>query len=264
MTVRLRQNVVEHGLADGPPMVFAHGFGCDQHMWRHVWPAFAATHRIVLFDHVGMGGADAQAFDRERHASLHGYASDVLDICRELDLEDVVLVGHSVSATIGWLAAAAEPERFSRLVLIGPSPRYIDEGDYRGGFSAEDIEGLLASMDANYVGWSNAMAPLIMANTDRPELGRELEESFCRADRDIARHFARVTFTADNRDDLAHVRTPSLVVQCSDDVIAPTTVGRYVADQLEHGTFVEIEATGHCPHLSAPAETIAAIRTFLA
>ncbi len=264
MTALERNNVVEHGPQDGRPMVFAHGFGCDQNMWRFVWPEFAEDHRVVLFDHVGAGGSDASAFDRDRYASLHGYAGDVLEICRELDLTDVVFVGHSVSAMIGVLAAAEEPERFGRLVLVGPSPRYIDDGDYAGGFSREDIEGLLESMDSNYLGWSGAMAPVIMGNADRPELGEELTNSFCRADPEIARHFARVTFMSDNRADLARVRTPSLVLQCADDVIAPDVVGEYVDRELPDSRLVRLAATGHCPNLSAPEETVGAIEAFLA
>ncbi|MEO8686669.1 MAG: alpha/beta hydrolase [Solirubrobacteraceae bacterium] len=264
MTALERNNVVEHGPQDGRPMVFAHGFGCDQNMWRFVWPEFAEDHRVVLFDHVGAGGSDASAFDRDRYASLHGYAGDVLEICRELDLTDVVFVGHSVSAMIGVLAAAEEPERFGRLVLVGPSPRYIDDGDYAGGFSREDIEGLLESMDSNYLGWSGAMAPVIMGNADRPELGEELTNSFCRADPEIARHFARVAFMSDNRADLARVRTPSLVLQCADDVIAPDVVGEYVDRELPDSRLVRLAATGHCPNLSAPEETVGAIEAFLA
>jgi len=264
MTAVQRNNVVEHGPRDGRPMVFAHGFGCDQNMWRFLWPAFAKEHRIVLFDHVGAGGSDAEAFDRDRYGTLRGYADDVLEICRELDLHDVVFVGHSVSAMIGVLAAGAEPERFGKLVLVGPSPRYIDDEGYAGGFTREDVEGLLESMDSNYLGWSSAMAPVIMGNDDRPELGQELTNSFCRADPEIAGHFARVTFLSDNRADLSGVRTPSLVLQCSEDVIAPDAVGEYVDRQLPDSWLVRLEATGHCPNLSAPEETIAAIRAFLA
>jgi len=264
VTVAERNNVVEHGDRDAQPIVFAHGFGCDQNMWRFVWPAFADDARVILFDHVGAGGSDASAYDRERYASLRGYAEDVLEICRELNLTDVVFVGHSVSAMIGALAAAAEPERFARLVLVGPSPRYIDEGDYSGGFTQQDIEGLLESMDSNYLGWSSAMAPVIMGNDDRPQLGEELVNSFCRADPEIARHFARVTFMSDNRADLAQVRTPSLILQCSDDAIAPRPVGEYVHAQLADSRLVLLEATGHCPNLSAPEETVAAIKAYLA
>jgi sigma-B regulation protein RsbQ len=258
-----RNNVVLHGPQDGRPIVFAHGFGCDQKMWRYVWPAFADDHRVVLFDHVGAGDSDAAAFDRRRYASLQGYADDVIEICHELALEDVVFVGHSVSAMIGVLAAQAEPGRFERLVLIGPSPRYVDDDDYVGGFTRQDIDGLLESMDSNFVGWSSAMAPVIMGNPDRPELGEELTESFCRADPEIARHFARVTFLSDNRADLQRVETPSLILQCSHDAIAPEVVGDYVHRALRNSRLVLLEATGHCPNLSAPAETVAAIRAFL-
>ena len=264
MSVLVRNNVSVHGVPDGQPMVFAHGFGCDQNMWRFVWPEFADAYRIVLFDHVGAGRSDASAFDRDRYATLEGYATDVLEIVGELELSDVVFVGHSVSAMIGALAAAARPEAFARLVLVGPSPRYIDDEGYVGGFTREDIEELLTSLESNYLGWSSAMAPVIVGNPDRPELGEELTNSFCRADPEIAAHFARTTFMSDNRADLERVRTPALVLQCSDDVIAPEAVGEYVHAQLPGSRFVQLAATGHCPNLSAPDETVAAIKTFLA
>jgi sigma-B regulation protein RsbQ len=232
-------------------------------MWRYVWPAFAEDHRIVLFDHVGLGGSDLSAFDADRYATLRGYARDVVEICEALDLEDVVFVGHSVSAMIGVLAAAQAPERFGRLVLIGPSPRYIDDDGYTGGFGREDIEDLLQSLESNYLGWSSTMAPVIMANEDRPELGEELTNRFCQADPAIAAHFARVTFLSDNRADLASVDVPALVLQCTDDVIAPDAVGTFVHEQLRGSRFVRLQATGHCPNLSAPEETVEAIRGFL-
>ena len=259
-----RNNVVLHGVEGAQPMMFAHGFGCDQNMWRYVWPAFADDYRIVLFDYVGMGGSDAGAYNPARYSSLQGYADDVLDICRDLELRDVVFVGHSVSAMVGVLAAVAEQERFARLVLVGPSPRYLDDEEYVGGFKSEEIEGLLESLESNYLGWSSAMAPVIMGNADRPELGEELENSFCRTDPEIARQFARVTFLSDSRADLPRVTTPSLVLQCSADVIAPQAVGEYVQRHLPNSRLVLLEATGHCPNLSAPEETIAAIRAFLA
>jgi sigma-B regulation protein RsbQ len=259
-----RHNVHVAGRADAQPMVFAHGFGCDQNMWRHVAPRFADDFRIVLFDHVGAGGSDLSAYDPQRYASLDGYAQDVIELCRELELRDVVFVGHSVSAMIGLLAAERAPELFARLVMVGPSPRYIDDGDYVGGFSAADIEELLDSLASNYLGWSSAMAPAIMGRPDRPELGAELTESFCRTDPTIARHFARVTFTSDNRADLARVATPTLVLQCRDDVIAPVAVGEYVRDHLPHATLTLLAATGHCPNLSAPDETATAIAEYLA
>jgi len=259
-----RNNVVTSGRTAGRPMLFAHGFGCDQNMWRHVAPAFEDRYRVVLFDHVGAGGSDLAAYDREKYSSLDGYAADVLEICRELELHDVIFVGHSVSAMIGVLAAAAEPSRFSRLVLVGPSPRYLDDDGYLGGFSREDIDGLLDSLESNYLGWSAQMAPVIMGNADRPELGMELTNSFCRTDPAIARQFARVTFLSDNRADLARVEIPTLVLQCRDDVIAPLEVGAYVERELPHAELVVLDATGHCPNLSAPEETVAAIESFLA
>ena len=263
MGVIERNNVVTSGRPTGPPMLFAHGFGCDQNMWRHVAPAFEDRYHVVLFDHVGAGRSDLAAYDRQKYSSLQGYAADVLEICRELELHDVVFVGHSVSAMIGVLAAAEEPSRFSRLVLVGPSPRYIDDEGYVGGFSREDIDGLLDQLDANYLGWSAAMAPVIMGNADRPQLGEELTNSFCRTDPAIARHFARVTFLSDNRADLAQVDVPALVLQCREDVIAPQEVGSYVERSLPHARLVMLDATGHCPNLSAPEETIAAIESFL-
>jgi sigma-B regulation protein RsbQ len=247
------------------PMLFAHGFGCDQNMWRYVSPAFADDYKIVLFDYVGSGKSDLAAYDAARYASLDGYADDVLDIVHALDLKEIVFVGHSVSAIVGVLAANREPERFSSLVLIGPSPRYINDApDYVGGFERSDIEGLLETMDKNYLGWANHLAPAIMANGDRPELGAELTESFCSTDPVIARRFAEATFFSDNREDLRKVAVPSLVLQCSEDIIAPTAVGEYVHRQTPRSTFRQMRATGHCPHMSAPEETIALMREFLA
>jgi sigma-B regulation protein RsbQ len=263
MGVLTRNNVLEYGPRDARPMLFAHGFGCDQSMWRYVWPAFADDHRVVLFDHVGFGDSDLSAWDPDRYSRLEGYAEDILEICRELDLTDVVFVGHSVSAMMGVLAAAVEPDRFSRLVLIGPSPRYIDDGEYAGGFTQEDIDGLLESLDSNYLGWSSTMAPVIMGNEDRPGLSEELTNSFCRTDPTIAAHFARVTFLSDNRDDLTRVATPSLVLQCAHDAIAPEAVGAYVHGHLPNSSYVELSATGHCPNLSAPEETVASMKAFL-
>jgi sigma-B regulation protein RsbQ len=245
------------------PIMFAHGFGCDQNMWRLVVPAFEDSHRVVLFDHVGAGRSDVSAYDRRKYSTLDGYATDVLDVCGELQLSDVIFVGHSVSAMIGVLAARKDPDRFKALVLVGPSPRYIDDTGYVGGFSRQDIEGLLNALESNYLGWSSSMAPAIMGNPNRPELGEELTNSFCRADPEIAAHFARVTFLSDNRQDLGHVRTPTLVLQCSEDVIAPYAVGEYVHRQMPESQFVVMEATGHCPNLSAPGETIDAIKAFL-
>jgi sigma-B regulation protein RsbQ len=263
VSVAARNNVHLSGRSGAQPLMFSHGFGCDQNMWRDVAPAFEDDHRVVLFDHVGAGGSDLSAYDRRKYSTLQGYADDVLEICRELELHDVVFVGHSVSAMIGVLAAAQEPERFAKLVLVGPSPRYTDDGDYVGGFTTEDIEGLLDSLDSNYLGWSAAFGPVIMGRPDRPELGEELTNSFCRTDPEIAKHFARVTFTSDNRADLDRVDTPSLVLQCRDDVIAPAAVGAYVHERLRNSELVHLQASGHCPNLSAPDETVAAIRAFL-
>lgn len=261
--VRSKHNVTESGDPGAPPMLFAHGFGCDQAMWRHVAPHFADRFRVVLFDHVGAGGSDLTAYDPDRYSTLSAYAADVLEICRELDLRDVTFVGHSVSSMIGALAAIEEPDRFARLVMVGPSPRYIDDEGYVGGFAEADIAELLDSLDSNHLGWSSAMAPVIVGNPDRPELGAELTESFCRTDPAIARRFARVTFLSDNRADLPRVTTPTLVLQSREDAIAPVVVGEYVRDALPDATYVLLDATGHCPNLSEPAATTAAIAAFV-
>ena len=246
------------------PLVFAHGYGCDQTMWRFVAPAFEPDYRIVLFDYPGHGGAPAASYSPSgRHATLEGYAADVLDICKALDLHEPVFIGHSVSAMIGVLAALREPDRFAALVLIGPSPCYINDSDYVGGFTRADIDGLLEFLDTNPLGWANTIAPLIMGNPERPELSTELRQSFCRTDPQVAKHFARVTFLSDNRADLPRVAQPCLIVQCAQDAIAPIQVGEYVHRHITRSDFVTLPARGHCPHLSDPEPTTAAIQGFL-
>ncbi len=263
MDVRTRNNVTWLGPDTGRVVLLSHGFGCDQNMWRLVAPSLAKDHRVVLFDHVGAGRSDLSAWREERYANLSGYADDVLQICTDLDLRDVAFVGHSVSAMIGVLAANRRPDLFAGLVLVTPSPRYIDDVGYQGGFSHADIDELLESLDSNYLGWSRAMAPVIMGNPDRPELGEELTNSFCRTDPAIARSFARATFLSDNRADLAMVSVPTLVLECERDVIAPRTVGAFVHDQIRGSSLVTLDATGHCPQLSAPERTAAGIEAFL-
>ncbi|MDX8053030.1 alpha/beta hydrolase [Lentzea sp. BCCO 10_0798] len=260
--VTTRNNVTVIGRHDGPAVVLAHGFGCDQNLWRLVVPALAERFRVVLFDHVGSGRSDASVWSAEKYSTLDGYAEDVLEICSALDLRDVVLVGHSVSAMIAVLAANREPDRFAKLVLLTPSPCYVDDGDYRGGFSRDDIDELLESLDSNYLGWSATMAPVIMGNPDRPELGGELTDSFCRTDPAIARVFARATFLSDNRTDLPKVALPTLVIQTAQDAIASQEVGRFVHEQISGSELVTLDATGHCPQLSAPEATAAAILGF--
>ena len=244
-------------------MIFAHGFGCDQNMWRFVAPAFESDFRTVLFDHVGAGGSDLTAYEPAKYSTLSGYADDLVEIARELRLKDAVFIGHSVSAMIGVLASLKAPELFKSLVLVGPSPRYINDDGYVGGFTAQQIMELLDFLSDNYMGWSATMAPLIMSNPDRPELSEELTNSFCRTDPEIAKAFARVTFMSDNRSDLPKVTTPALILQCSEDVIAPGEVGEYVHRNMPGSELVLMRATGHCPNLSAPEETIAAIRSFV-
>jgi sigma-B regulation protein RsbQ len=264
MDVRVRSNITLTGRDHGPVVMLSHGFGCDQNMWRQVTAKLGEQSRLLLFDHVGAGRSDLTAWDPARYASLDGYARDVLEICRDLDLRDVIFVGHSVSAMIGVLAVAEEPDRFAGLVLLTPSPCYIDEGDYRGGFTHDDIDELLESLDSNYLGWSAAMAPVIMGNPDRPELGRELTDSFCRTDPTIAKSFARVTFLSDQRADLSRVRVPTLVLQSAVDAIAPPEVGAYVSAHIPGSRLVTLDAIGHCPQLSAPQATAQAITSFVA
>ncbi|WP_404934753.1 alpha/beta fold hydrolase [Nitratireductor sp. L15S-10] len=262
MSIIKRNNVKISG--DGQtPMIFAHGFGCDQNMWRFIAPEFERDHRVILFDHVGAGRSDLGAYDQERYATLEGYADDVVEICEALNVENGIFVGHSVSAMIGALASIKSPKHFEKLVLVCPSPCYLNDGDYQGGFSHQQLEELLEFLDENHMGWSAQMAPLIMGNADRPELSEELENSFCRTDPDIARAFARATFLSDNRADLASVRTSSLVLQCKEDVIAGQQVGKYVEEHLPDARLALIDAYGHCPNLSAPDEVIKAMREFL-
>jgi sigma-B regulation protein RsbQ len=249
-------------LGNGPAtMVLAHGFGCDQSMWRHFVPAFSQTHRIVLLDLVGSGGSDLDAYDEEKYGSLQGYADDLLEIIDHCG-GPVTFVGHSVSAMIGLLASIAAPGKFVSHVMVGPSARYIDDTGYRGGFSRRDIDELLDTMDSNYLGWSSTMAPVIMGAPDHPELGQELTNSFCRTDPRIAKHFARVTFLSDHRAELSKSTVPTLILQCTDDLIAPVAVGEFIQKSIVGSTLVIIKNTGHCPHLSAPDASVAAIRTF--
>lgn len=258
-----RNNVTISGNPAGRTVMFAHGFGCSQETWNLVAPQFEEDCNVVLFDHVGSGGSDVSQYDHGKYDSLDGYASDILEILDALDASDVVFVGHSVSAMIGVLAANRRPERFGTLVLIGPSPRYTNDGSYYGGFEQADIEALLESLDANYLGWSQEMAPVIMGNADRPELGERLTASFCRMDPRIARHFAHVTFLSDNRADLPAVSVPTVVMQCSEDLIAPVPVGEYVNATISGSHLTMLEATGHVPILSAPDEVVAGIRRHL-
>lgn len=264
MNTTKRNNVVMSGQGVRP-MVFAHGFGCDQQMWRFVAPAFEATHRVVLFDHIGCGRSDMAAYDNQRHATLAGYATDMVDILEQADLSDAVIVGHSVSAIIAILAAIQVPQRVARLVLVGPSPRYLnDPPDYVGGFERADIDGLMDMMETNMLGWANFLAPAVMGAHSPPELTQELRASFCAADPYITRRFAAATFLGDNRADLPLLTVPALIIQCSDDAIAPPAVGEYVHSQLKGSTLQVIDASGHCPHMTHPAETVALIKSYLA
>jgi sigma-B regulation protein RsbQ len=258
-----RNNVTVLGHGTGRALVFAHGLGCDQNVWASVAPAFAEDRKVVLFDNVGAGGSDLAAYDFDRYGSLRAYADDVLEICDALGLADVAFVGHSMGAIVGALAAAADPSRFAGLVLLAPSPRFVDAPGYTGGLAREDVDDLLEALDRNYLGWSSTVAPVIMGNAERPELAEGLRNSFCRTDPAIAQHAARVVFECDHRDDLPRVRTRSLILQCSDDTLAPLAVGEYMHARMPDSELAVMSATGHCPHLSAPEETVAAIGAFL-
>ena len=263
MDVRTRNNVTIVGAAGAPTLFLAHGFGCDQNLWRPLVERLQSEFRLVLIDHVGSGSSDPTAWDADKYSSLHGYADDVLEILDDLDLRDIVFVGHSVAAMIGALAAIAAPARFAKLIMLTPSPRYIDDGDYRGGFTEAHIDELLESMELNYLGWSHTMAPVIMGNPDRPDLHDELDAAFCRTDPACARVFARATFLSANRADLARVPVPTLVLECAQDAIAPQGVGEYVSAHIPHSHLVTLDATGHCPHVSDPDATARAVAAFV-
>jgi sigma-B regulation protein RsbQ len=262
MDARIRNNVKVFGKGK-QAILFVHGFGCDQNVWRYLTPGLLSSYQLVLLDQVGAGDASTSAYDPAKYSSLEGYAADVLEVCHSLSLEDVILVGHSVGAMIGVLSAIEEPELFHKLVLIGPSPCYVNDSDYFGGFERADVQAMLRVMNADFQSWAHDFAPFIMGNPDCPSLGLELIESFCRADTEIAKEFARVTFLSDNRADLPKLRTKTLVLQCSEDVVAPAEVGAFVQQSVPDATLVTLRATGHCPHLSAPIETLAAIEAFL-
>jgi len=260
-----RLNVTSTGRPDGPVLLLAHGFGCDQGMWRGVLPHLTDDHRVVRYDLMGAGRSDTSAYDPARYAALDGHAADVLDICTELDLHDVTLVAHSVSAMIALLAALREPGRFRQLVLVAANPYFLDDPatGYAGGFSAADLAEVSAALDSNYFTWAEAFAPVIMGVPDRPELGEELTASFCRADPDIARHLLRIMFTTDYRPLLPRVTTPTVLLQCRADAMVPPSVGDHLHAELAASTLVQLQAIGHCPHISAPAETAGAIRDHL-
>jgi sigma-B regulation protein RsbQ len=262
MTAITRNNVVIKGNGT-QALMFVHGYGCDQNMWRYVTPAFEDDFKVILLDHVGAGGSDLSAYSYDKYDKLEGYAEDIIELSKELELEEIVFVGHSVSALIGIIASIKAPELFKSLILVGPSPSYINEGDYTGGFTREQIDELLEALDNNHLGWSMSMAPVIMGNTNRKELGEELTNSFCKMDPAIAKQFARTTFLSDKRDILSQVTVPTLILQCSNDIIAPEQVGQYMHRHIAGSKLVVMEATGHCPNLSAPEETISIIQQYL-
>ena len=259
----LRRNNVTVSGNGTVPMIFAHGFGCNQDVWKQVAPAFEADFKVILFDYVGAGNSDLSAYDSIKYSTLAGYAQDILDICDELQLQDVILVGHSVSCMIGAIAATQEPFLFNKLVFVSPSPFYFRDMEYDGGLSKEEVDGLFKIMENNYIGWTSMMAPLIMGNSDRPELSESLAQTFCAVNPKIAQEFARVTFYSDSRDLLPNLSVDSLTIQCDQDLLAPQDVGEYIETHTPHNTLVKLLATGHCPHLSAPHETVEVIKAFL-
>ena len=259
-----RNNVTRHGRAGAPPMLFAHGFGCDQEMWRHTAPAFEADHEVILYDLTGMGQSDLSAYDPARYGTLDAHAEDMVEICEALDLRGVTLVGQSVSAITAVLAAIRAPDRIARLVLLAPSPCFENHDDFNGGFSREDLEGLIEMMEENYLGWANALAPTIAGQEAEQPGTQELTQSFCRTDPEIARHFGRVTFLSDRRADMPNVTVPSLIVQCARDALAPISVGDWMDAHMPGSTLKVLDVSGHCPHLTAPDKTIEAIRAFVA
>lgn len=263
MNIIRRNAVTVKGNLNGRTLLFAHGYGCNQEMWRFLTPYFEDQYKIVLFDHIGCGNSDSRMYNRFRYQSLSGYANDVIELCEYLEIKDAVLVCHSVSCMIGILATILKPAIFQKIILIGPSPYFINDGEYKGGFEASAIEGLILAMESNYTGWSDSITPVIMQNPQRPELTVELNTSFCSMDRSIAKDFGRLTFTADHRMDLIKVSIPTLVIQCSEDPITPDFVGWYVHQNIKGSNFIRLKATGHCPHLSEPAETANAIKLFL-
>ncbi|WP_339902366.1 alpha/beta hydrolase [uncultured Cyclobacterium sp.] len=244
-------------------ILFAHGYGCDQNMWRFITPAFEEDYDIVLFDHVGSGNSNESHYDYQKYNSLNGYAEDVISLIENLELEKVIFVGHSVSSIIGLLAATQRPDLFKSMIMIGPSPCYINDEEYFGGFSKSDIDELIETLESNYLGWSSFITPIIVGNPDKPEFSKELHNSFCNMNPDIAKHFAKVTFLGDNRLDLNKMSIPGLVIQCHPDTISPVKVGKYVYNNLQNGEYMLLEASGHCPHLTAPEKTIAAIKSYL-
>lgn len=244
-------------------MLFAHGFGCNQDAWRRITSAFADDYKLILFDYIGAGKSDTSAYDKERYSTLEGYANDILEICDELKIKDAIFVGHSVSCMIGALAAIQEPTLFKKMVFIGPSPCYVNQDKYFGGFVKDDIDSLLEIMEDDVTGWAKLMSPKVMGNSERPELADEIEDFFCAADPEILKQFARVTFTSDNRDDLSAIPVESITLQCSEDIIAPLEVGQYIKERTPGNTMIILKATGHCPHMSEPEETVRAIKSVL-
>ncbi len=260
--VLLRNAVKVQGA--GPPLVLLHGFGCDQSMWARVAPGLATDHQVIQYDLTGMGASDYHHYDRVRHGDLQGHADDLIEILEALGGPPVVAVGHSVSSMISALAAIKRPDLFAALVMIGPSPCYVDKPPYQGGFSESDISGLLSTMEENYKGWAGQLASMVAGDQDDDSPREELNDRFCRNDPEIAKHFAKVTFLADNRADLPKVKTPTLIIQSAHDAIAQPFVGAYVHEQIAGSKLVTVDSTGHAPHMTKPAETTAAIRDFLA
>ncbi|PIY11251.1 MAG: hypothetical protein COZ18_04350 [Flexibacter sp. CG_4_10_14_3_um_filter_32_15] len=262
MNVLKRNNVVVKGNGN-QPIIFVHGYGCDQNMWRFVAPQFEESHKVVLLDHVGSGKSDWSAYNMKKYSTLNQYASDLLEVIETLKLENSILVVHSVSAMVGALAVTEAPHLFKNMIMVCPSPCYLNDGDYQGGFEKDDIDDMIETLNSNYLGWASGITSVIMGNTDKPELTEELTNSFCQHDPAIAKNFAKATFTSDHRKELPKISIPTLILQVSQDLIAPMSIGEYVQTHIKNSKLEIIDGTGHCPHLSHPEETVAYLKNYL-
>ncbi|WP_334063868.1 alpha/beta fold hydrolase [Alteromonas genovensis] len=245
-------------------LLLAHGFGCDQRMWDHLIPYLENDYKIVLFDYVGCGQSDLSAFDKKRYSQLSGYAKDVEEICDALSLSNVIFIGHSVSSTIGMHAAIERPDLISKLIMICPSPCFLNlPPDYMGGFEKDDLEELINLMDKNYLGWASYFAPLVVGEGHDESVKQEMEDSFCSTDPSYAKPFAKATFFADDRYLMPKLGTPTLILQSQDDSLASVEVGRYMNKAIEHSKLIVLEAKGHCLHMTTPEQVACAIGEFL-
>ncbi|WP_316806398.1 alpha/beta hydrolase [Pedobacter agri] len=261
-TILIRNNVKILGQGS-QVIMFAHGFGCAQSSWKYITDAFLEDYRVILFDYVGSGQSDQNQYDYHKYSTLEGYACDVIDIIEALGLKDIIFVGHSVSSMIGMIAALQIPESFKKLIFIGPSPRYLNDRDYIGGFESADIESIFTQIAEDYVGWTKGISPAVMDKAEQPELADFLQECFEETEPSIALAFAMATFKADYRHQIKNLRVPSLTLQSSNDMMAPQSAGEYIHQNTRDNFLVVMKATGHFPHISEPKETIREIKDFI-